>query len=731
MVQSHLYCVALATFLLLLHRFSSSSRCHHRARLLLSQLHLSAISKMLRFPIYTRTLTLTFLRRRDIQRDPWLSHASSNPHPRSAPHRRFLFVPPPAPLNNSDILAHFFAASGLLPHDAHSSSSVADTHQLPIDQIASARTEFRAVAVAIDDPSTTDVDDAISYSPPHAPNAPCTLHIHIADVDRFIQSPSSPLFALLEQRASSAYFPGYHVPLLPAGLCVMSSLLPSSSLHPPHPHHQTNPCITISISVDAAGSISNITVAPHFLTNLVRLTYDVVDAALGTSRSSPTFRESWQRPASPLLAMPADPRQGFVYDSRHARAFQQLQAPASSSDDALTADLRNMLMAISSVAARMRARRKGGCSDGIQDDVDIYSEFQYHEPPSQSPSTPKSSPQSSSPSDVCGRLSSSTTVHPPSQSDCASTAASAAAVSPASPAAAAATTAPSTPPLRLTARYTVAELMIAACSASASWCRQRGVAVHYRSQRAPNMALAQLQRHAHSAFLSVAKPSLASAPTLPPSFPSAELLSVFAGKMATISGMQAAVNDVQPLQHHGIGADAYTQTTSPIRRFSDLLAQRQMKAALGFGESIAADRVQASLARQNSVRACIKRAERLLERRALLSVVRHRQLSVEDPSRLFYHGVVLRPLPPGKGSPGSFGDFAVDTALLPPSLMADFLEPVSHSPPARCAWFVMLIPALGALERVLLPLGTPPGTCIRAAAVQGSSVHGRIRFVRR
>jgi hypothetical protein len=207
-------------------------------------------------------------------------------------------------------------------------------------------------------------------------------------------------------------------------------------------------------------------------------------------------------------------------------------------------------------------------------------------------------------------------------------------------------------------------------------------------------------------------------------------LSIFAGKMTTVSGMQAALTDVHARPHHGIGAAAYMQSTSPIRRFSDLLAQRQMKAALGFGESVPADRVQASLARQSAVRACIKRAERLLERRAILNVLRNRQGSIENPSKLFYHCVVLKALPQGKGAPGGFGDFSADVELLPPAVAADVLRASALVPAARCAWFAILIPALGVLERCLLPLHTLPGTCVKAVAVSGNSVYGRVRFVK-
>jgi hypothetical protein len=195
-------------------------------------------------------------------------------------------------------------------------------------------------------------------------------------------------------------------------------------------------------------------------------------------------------------------------------------------------------------------------------------------------------------------------------------------------------------------------------------------------------------------------------PTPASIFPTAHAMSTFASKMMTISGMQGAAVDIHPQHHHGIGAACYTQSTSPIRRFSDLLVQRQMKSALGFGDAIPAASVRASLERQNVVRGSIKRVERLLTRRAVLDVMRQQAAAADDAAKLLYHCVVLKSLPQGRGSPGSFGDFSSDTALLPPHVVAGLVTPPSSAPPVRCAWFMILIPALGALERCLLPLGT-------------------------
>ena len=100
--------------------------------------------------------------------------------------------------------------------------------------------------------------------------------------------------------------------------------------------------------------------------------------------------------------------------------------------------------------------------------------------------------------------------------------------------------------------------MVAACAASASWCRDRNIPIHYRSQPPSSLNLLHLQHHASRAFAAVAHSSMSWRPPPPTSiYPDVQLLSLYAGKMATISGMQAAVTKMQPQRHDGIGADAY------------------------------------------------------------------------------------------------------------------------------------------------------------------------------
>lgn len=48
--------------------------------------------------------------------------------------------------------------------------------------------------------------------------------------------------------------------------------------------------------------------------------------------------------------------------------------------------------------------------------------------------------------------------------------------------------------------------------------------------------------------------------------------------------MKKSETSTIPMEHHGLGLKSYTQMTSPIRRYSDLVAHRQLKAYLNSGE---------------------------------------------------------------------------------------------------------------------------------------------------
>jgi len=117
-------------------------------------------------------------------------------------------------------------------------------------------------------------------------------------------------------------------------------------------------------------------------------------------------------------------------------------------------------------------------------------------------------------------------------------------------------------------RLMVAEAMILAGAAVAEHGRAVGLALPYRSQ-----------------------PSC----TLPPA---AELDKLPPGAVrhaALRKGLSRGLTAPQPSPHFSLGLDAYVQATSPIRRYGDLLTQRQLAAQLEGGSPLSADQVSGLL----------------------------------------------------------------------------------------------------------------------------------------
>jgi exoribonuclease-2 len=67
---------------------------------------------------------------------------------------------------------------------------------------------------------------------------------------------------------------------------------------------------------------------------------------------------------------------------------------------------------------------------------------------------------------------------------------------------------------------------------------------------------------------------------------------------------------IHPGRHWGLGIDAYTQVTSPLRRYSDLLAHLQIRALLRGGHPLSADEVSARLGAGEAAAAATVQAER-------------------------------------------------------------------------------------------------------------------------
>ena len=99
-------------------------------------------------------------------------------------------------------------------------------------------------------------------------------------------------------------------------------------------------------------------------------------------------------------------------------------------------------------------------------------------------------------------------------------------------------------------RLIVEELMILYNLLSARWCREREIPLLYRTQASPSERLSE---EAADRFLYVFQ------------------------QLRKLSPLQLDVNSGP---HSGLGVEIYTQCTSPIRRYLDLVVQRQIKAGL-------------------------------------------------------------------------------------------------------------------------------------------------------
>lgn len=104
------------------------------------------------------------------------------------------------------------------------------------------------------------------------------------------------------------------------------------------------------------------------------------------------------------------------------------------------------------------------------------------------------------------------------------------------------------------ARSLVAEFMVLVGELTAKWCVDHDVPLIFRAQQPPHAERGdhQIQRIPEG----------------------------WAREFAVLMSMQRGALGVTPAAHAALGVDVYAQSTSPIRRYSDLVVQRQLKAAL-------------------------------------------------------------------------------------------------------------------------------------------------------
>jgi exoribonuclease-2 len=132
-------------------------------------------------------------------------------------------------------------------------------------------------------------------------------------------------------------------------------------------------------------------------------------------------------------------------------------------------------------------------------------------------------------------------------------------------------------------RRAVSEAMVLAGAVAAEFVHESGIPAFYRRQGAPR---ASIDRDALNGPDPVAL------------------------RQARFSLVRAEVG-LEPARHHSLGLDLYTQVTSPIRRYQDLVTQRQIVSALeGVAPAYDVGEMQRILATTEQAAADARRAER-------------------------------------------------------------------------------------------------------------------------
>ncbi|KZP00500.1 RNB-domain-containing protein [Calocera viscosa TUFC12733] len=163
----------------------------------------------------------------------------------------------------------------------------------------------------IDDPTAEELDDGISSeSIPGSDDL--RIHIHIADPTRLLH-PDNVFSREARNRAGTVYFVDHTIPMLP-GTLVNAGM----TLQPGGPLHT----LTFSARVDPSGDLSDIEIRPGLIHNVTRITYDEIEAGLG---SGPPYNSDLCRLLSADSEAPAthSPNPALPTD-----ALQQLQTAA-------------------------------------------------------------------------------------------------------------------------------------------------------------------------------------------------------------------------------------------------------------------------------------------------------------------------------------------------------------------------------------------------------------------
>jgi len=184
--------------------------------------------------------------------------------------------------------------------------AIAEAERLAVSVRPNGKMLDDLVIVAIDDPDTTEIDDAVAIDP----KDPERLHVLVADAALFVL-PGAPLDAVARERTSTIYLPEGKVPMLPSplaeGAISLVAGLPRSALD-------------FSFRIDPEGRVKELDIARVQVRVTHALSYEQADALLlAPSDAAPATLVGTLARAAELVARHRD--------ARHARGAITFQRP--------------------------------------------------------------------------------------------------------------------------------------------------------------------------------------------------------------------------------------------------------------------------------------------------------------------------------------------------------------------------------------------------------------------
>lgn len=188
------------------------------------------------------------------------------------------------------------------------------------DPSDSIRHDFGDLPVyTVDDPTAKEIDDGISVEHiPSSKNAKSKtwLHIHIADPTAYVP-PSHTLASIMADRLQTLYLPERHYPMLPQDLSSHTFSLGSTANVV---RNGSQYAFTFSVMLDDHGNFLDWKVRPSFVRNVIKLTYDDVDAFFVSKMGSSVMTNP-----DPLV----DVSRSYSHPQQHRSQHKQSSPPPS------------------------------------------------------------------------------------------------------------------------------------------------------------------------------------------------------------------------------------------------------------------------------------------------------------------------------------------------------------------------------------------------------------------